>query len=80
MASYPALVDGKPPTISLKDYDDAEWADTTCLDHRNGAYVVCVMEDPSKVVALIAADDWKVLDTIFQSAHGKLALGDVTKQ
>lgn len=78
--AYPAFVDGKPPVISLKEYDDAEWADSTCLDNRRGQYVIVVMETPEKEVAFIEKGDWAVLDQIFKSAHGKLALGDVTKQ
>ncbi|CAN3354827.1 hypothetical protein DICA1_B08856 [Diutina catenulata] len=78
--SYPSYVDGKPPTISLSQYDEAEWADTTCMDHRNNQYVVVDMQEPSKVVAFIQKSDYEVLDKIFASANQKFAAGDVTKQ
>lgn len=67
--SYPELVGGKPPVITLKEYDDASWASTTCLDNRHGGYWVVVMEDPTKEVASISEKDHDVLDRIFKSAH-----------
>lgn len=67
--SYPAYVDGKPPVITLKEYDTAPWALTTCVDRRDGAFVVVVMEDPNKVVASVDPKDSPILDSIFKSAH-----------
>ena len=32
---YPKYInDTTPPTITLKEYDNASWASTTCLDHN----------------------------------------------
>ncbi|CAI5757607.1 unnamed protein product [Candida verbasci] len=67
--SYPEYVNGEPPIITLSEYDDASWASTTCLDHRNNQYVVVVMENPDKTVAIINEKDYEVLDRIFKSAH-----------
>ncbi|KAL7666127.1 hypothetical protein ABC855_g1721 [[Candida] zeylanoides] len=67
--SYPAFEDGAPPVISLSQYDAAPWAGTTCVDSRPTGYVVVVMEEPTKVVARIHANDTPTLDKIFRSAH-----------
>lgn len=67
--SYPAFVDGQAPEITLKEYDVAEWAKTTCVDRVDGKYVVVVMENPTQVVARINTDDNETLDRIFASAH-----------
>lgn len=67
--SYPAFVDGVPPTITLKQYDVAPWADTTCVDSRPEGYVIVVMQTPDQVVARIDSSDNEVLDKIFKSAH-----------
>ncbi|ODQ79086.1 hypothetical protein BABINDRAFT_38148 [Babjeviella inositovora NRRL Y-12698] len=64
----PAYVDGKPPVISLLDYDEAEWAEGTCVDSRPGYYVVVNMERPEEVVARFNLDANTTLDTIFKSA------------
>ena len=69
MASYPDFEDGKPPLITLKQYDVAPWAGTTCVDRQNGKYVVVVMQEPTKTVARIADSDSETLDTIFRLAH-----------
>lgn len=69
MSDYPPFVNGSPPTISLRDYDVASWASTTCLDFRNNEYVVVIMQTPEKVVAIIDRNDYQVLNQIFQSAH-----------
>lgn len=71
--SYPPFIDGKPPVISLADYDAAPWAAPTCLDFRNNQYVVVVMETPEQQVAVIARLDYDVLNRIFLSAHAKHA-------
>ncbi|KAK6456280.1 uncharacterized protein RJT20DRAFT_128122, partial [Scheffersomyces xylosifermentans] len=65
---YPEFVNGKPPVITLAEYDVAPWAGSTCLDFRGLEYVVVVMETPEKVVANIDAKDYDVLDRIFRSA------------
>lgn len=67
--SYPAFVNGEPPVISLADYDGAEWAATTCVDMRDGGFVVVVMQNPDQVVARIRKEDDDVLMRIFRSAH-----------
>lgn len=67
--SYPTFVDGKPPVVTLKEYDTAPWAGTTCVDKRDGNYVIVVMEKPDQVVASVDERDNGVLDTIFKSAH-----------
>lgn len=71
--AYPDFVDGKPPVISLKQYDSAAWAATTCLDNRRNTYMVVEMEHPEKEVAEISAADHPTLDVIFRSAHAKHA-------
>lgn len=72
-SEYPALVDGAPPTITLKEYDVAPWAGTTCVDLRPDGYVVVVMQTPDQVVAKIDSKDNEVLDRIFKSAHQNYA-------
>ncbi|QBM86421.1 hypothetical protein METSCH_A10610 [Metschnikowia aff. pulcherrima] len=67
--SYPSYVNNEPPTVTLKEYDSAPWAGTTCVDKRNTGYVIVVMEKPEQVVAKVHPDDSKTLDTIFKSAH-----------
>lgn len=69
MSEYPKFVDGKPPVITLKEYDVAPWALTTCVDRRDGKYVVVVMQTPEVIVAEINSHDNEVLDKIFRSAH-----------
>lgn len=69
MVDYPSFVDGQAPEITLKEYDVAPWALTTCVDRVDGNYVVVVMEKPSQVVARINANDNETLDRIFASAH-----------
>lgn len=77
---YPAFVDGKPPVVSLAEYDAAEWADTTCVDRRDGGYVAVVMEKPEQVVAAFEPAATATLDIIFRSAHDKLNSGEAVKQ
>lgn len=72
--SYPEYVDGKPPTITLKQYDSAPWAGSTCVDRNSeGNYVVVDMQDPSKVVAGVDEQDRDTLNQIFSSAHADYA-------
>lgn len=66
---YPEYINGKPPVITLKEYDGAEWASTTCLDFRKNQYVVVIMETPESIVAIIDQADNLILDTIFRSAN-----------
>lgn len=66
---YPAFVDGEPPVILLKEYDDADWAETTCVDRRGDNFVVVVMEEPTRVVARISPSDSATMNAIFKSAH-----------
>ncbi|RLV94258.1 hypothetical protein JA1_001807 [Spathaspora sp. JA1] len=66
--SYPALVNGNAPIITLQEYDVAPWAKSTCVDHRDGKYVVVIMETPETVVAEIDSRDNETLDRIFKSA------------
>ncbi|KAJ8140952.1 hypothetical protein OY671_005868 [Metschnikowia pulcherrima] len=67
--SYPTYVNNEPPIVTLKEYDSAPWAGTTCVDKRNNGYVIVVMEKPEQVVAKVHPDDSETLDTIFKSAH-----------
>lgn len=67
--SYPEYVNGQPPVVTLKEYDVAPWAGTTCVDKRADGYVIVVMQEPTKVVARVHSDDNGTLDTIFKSAH-----------
>lgn len=67
--SYPLFIDGKPPVVTLKEYDNAPWAGTTCVDKQGGKYVIVVMENPSQTVASVDPKDNETLDTIFKSAH-----------
>jgi len=59
-----------PPTISLRDYDDAEWAETTCVDYKpdSQSYVIVDLDKTDHIVAHIDQNDNKVLDIIFASA------------
>ena len=59
--------------ITLKEYDTAPWASTTCVDRVDGKYVVVDMQTPTKVVAKVSANDNDTLDQIFQSAHADYA-------
>ncbi|KAI5953654.1 hypothetical protein KGF54_003026 [Candida jiufengensis] len=68
MSKYPEYINNEPQTISLRDYDDAEWTSTTCLDNRNDGYVVVEMENPNKIIVKIDSKDNDVLDRIFKSA------------
>ncbi|KAI5966439.1 uncharacterized protein KGF55_000748 [Candida pseudojiufengensis] len=68
--SYPEYINDEPQTITLRDYDDAEWAKTTCLDFRKNEYVVVEMENPDNVIAKIDSKENDVLDRIFKSAKG----------
>lgn len=67
--SYPAYVDGKPPVITLKEYDFAPWAGTTCVDRRGEDFVIVLMEKPEQVIARVDPKDNETLNTIFKSAH-----------
>lgn len=71
--AYPDYVNGEPITVSLKEYDTAPWAGTTCVDRVDGKYVVVDMQTPTKIVANISASDKDTLDQIFQSAHADYA-------
>lgn len=66
---YPEYVDGKPPIVSLKEYDTAPWAQTTAIDRKDSKYVIVEMQNPDKVIASIPQSDYPTLDEIFQSAH-----------
>lgn len=70
---YPEYINGEAPEISLKEYDQAPWAGTTCVDRVDGKYVVVDMQNPSTVVAKVSASDKDTLDQIFQSAHADYA-------
>lgn len=67
--SYPEFVDGKPPVVTLKEYDVAPWAGTTCVDRRDGGFFIVVTEKPDTVVASVDAKDHETLNIIFKSAH-----------
>ena len=65
---YPKYInDTTPPTITLKEYDNASWASTTCLDHNpiKNQYIVVVME----IIAIIDQQDNMILDILFKNAH-----------
>lgn len=68
MVQFPAYVDGKPPVISLHEYDDAEWAQETAVDSTTQGYVAVNMKDQNHIVAKFDQDAAKTLDTIFKSA------------
>lgn len=55
--------------ITLKEYDAAPWAGTTCVDRNEDGYVVVVMEKPEQIVARIDPSGYEALDAIFRSAH-----------
>lgn len=67
--SYPEYIDGQPPVITLKEYDTATWAGTTCIDRSNDGFVVVVMEKPEQIVAKIHPSGNDALNAIFRSAH-----------
>ncbi|CAK9438352.1 uncharacterized protein LODBEIA_P25760 [Lodderomyces beijingensis] len=78
--NYPEYVNNQPPVITLREYDDADWAPSTCLDSRPEGYVVVLMEQPEQVIARIHGDDNKTLDTIFKSAKDQHARQEAEKQ
>lgn len=67
--SYPEYVNGEPPVVTLKEYDVAPWAGTTCVDRRGDGFVIVVMEKPKQVVAKVASTDNGTLNAIFKGAH-----------
>lgn len=67
--SYPDYINGEPPVVTLKEYDVAPWASTTCVDRRDSGFVIVVMEKPEQVVAKVDAEDNDTLNRIFKSAH-----------
>ncbi|CUM67831.1 uncharacterized protein PRCAT00005539001 [Priceomyces carsonii] len=69
MSNYPAYINDKPPVITLKEYDIAPWAKTTCVDRRDDDYVVVLMENPDQIIAKIDPKDYDVLYKVFNSAH-----------
>lgn len=82
MTSYPSYVDGKPPVLSLREYDFAPWNKTTCVDKEGSQYKVVDMNEPNQVVALIDEKDNTVMDIIFRSAietHVKQSSGKNAK-
>lgn len=68
MSDYPKYVDGKPPVITLQEYDVAPWNKTTCVDSRPEGYVIVIMEKPEVVIARIDESANETLDKIFKSA------------
>lgn len=68
MSEYPEYINGKPPVITLQEYDVAPWNKTTCVDSRPNGYVVVIMEKPEVVVAQIDKSGDETLDKIFRSA------------
>lgn len=72
MSQFPELVDGKPPVISLREYDDAPWMSETCIDHQRGVYVVVEFNKPEHTVAFIDSKDNEKLDLIFRSAKANM--------
>ncbi|CDR43950.1 CYFA0S13e00870g1_1 [Cyberlindnera fabianii] len=73
MSSFPPYVDGKPPVVSLAEYDDAEWARETAVDSTPEGYVAVNMNDPTHIVARLDNDATKTLDEIFKSAKQQYA-------
>ncbi|CCG22338.1 hypothetical protein CORT_0B06290 [Candida orthopsilosis Co 90-125] len=71
-SKYPPYINDNttPPTISLRDYDEAEWADTTCVDFKpdSQSYVIVDLDQTDYIVAHIDTSDNNVLDIIFRSA------------
>lgn len=68
MVDFPAYVDGKPPIVTLRQYDDAEWAQETAVDSTPEGYVAVNMKDAKHIVARFDEEAAKTLDTIFNSA------------
>lgn len=70
--SYPEYVNGEPPVVTLKEYDIAPWAGTTCVDRSaDGGFVVVVMEKPEQIVAKIHPIGNDKLNAIFSGAHAE---------
>lgn len=69
--SYPEYVDGQPPVVTLKEYDTAPWASTTCVDRSpdGKGFVVVVMQKPEQIVAKVHPSGNEALNAIFRSAH-----------
>ncbi|CCH45685.1 hypothetical protein BN7_5270 [Wickerhamomyces ciferrii] len=82
MVQFPAFVNGQPPVVSLKEYDDAEWAQETAVDNTPDGYVAVNM-NTQKIVAKFDKESESTLDTIFNSAKKQYVsenLEDVLKQ
>jgi len=82
MVNFPAYVDGKPPIITLREYDDAEWAQETAVDNTSDGYVAVNINDPKHIIAKLDKEAGKTLDIIFKSAKEKYVsenLDDVVK-
>lgn len=73
MAAYPDYIDGKPPVVTLQQYDLADWNPTTSVDRIDGKYVVVETLNPTKIIANLADSDTPILNQIFQSAHADYA-------
>lgn len=67
---YPKFINGEPPTISLSEYDDSEWAKDTAVDFNKekNCFVVVLMEDPTKIIAKFDKNSEIILEDIFKSA------------
>lgn len=70
-SDFPAYIDGKPPVISLEEYDEAKWAAKTAVDSTKNGYVAVDMNDSTKIVAVFNEASEKVLDEIFKDAKAK---------
>lgn len=75
MVDFPAYVNGVPPVIALRDYDEAEWAKETAVDFNKerGAYVVVNMNDQSQIIATFDKASGVILEDIFNSAKKQYA-------
>ncbi|CAH2450783.1 Hypothetical protein PP7435_CHR4-0410 [Komagataella phaffii CBS 7435] len=70
---FPDYVDGKPPVISLFQYDSAGWAKETAVDVKeseSGKYFVAVnIQKPDEVVARFEDIATPLLQKVFTDAH-----------
>lgn len=67
--SLPQYENGIPPVVGLREYDTAAWAKQTCIDRKNGSYVIVDIHAPEKIIATLPKSDYPVIDEIFRSAH-----------
>jgi acylphosphatase len=78
--SFPEYVNGEPPVVSLREYDDAEWAQKTAVDSTPTGYVAVNMNDATQIVCKFDDEAAKTLDLIFKSAKTQYAKENIVPE